>query len=252
MHTATELEVELHGLMSSYATPLTYRKLSLRSMDNTVLRQCSVQEMEVYLVDEKKYPDFYEHIHTRSDRYLGNMMYHVFKSIEQLHENNIVHGTMSLAVVNHLPKLHAFQFSRSSGIECLSKSIEWRIAQMDKVTLPTLKSIIHELKSYVSKEFLEKALVYYSQFLHQSKEERINEAVRHWKTWDIYTLALKLCNEKHRIPYLETMLHYDPKQRPTIKQCLQWYRESFNGDGTGVTCETGGTASPDETYDDLP
>lgn len=239
MRTTNELEVNIRETVKKYTSPWTFHKMSLRSMDHTQLRKCSIQEMELYLVQEEPYPDFYEHIRTRSDQYLGNMLYHVFKIIDYLHTNNIVHGSMSLVVVDRFPRLHAFQLSRWGGTECLGQSIECQLARMDKITLPALKSLLSELKYHVSHEFLEKSLVYYSQFLHQSKEERTREAIQHWRTWDIYALALRLRHEVHRIPFIEKMLHYDPRQRPSLEECIDWFTDDGIDESPDESCETG-------------
>ena len=237
----TELEIQLYECMKPHTIPWKYNKLVLRSMDHLNLRHCSVHPVEVYRVEYDSYPDLYTHLHTRSATYFGNMMYHVFKIIQQLQQQGIVHGSMSLVLYQHLPKLHDFKLSRW-GSACFSKSIECQIALLDKVTLLSIKSLLYELKPYVSNDFLENALVYYSAYLHQSQEDRYQEAIHHWKTWDVYTLGLKLLSEKHRLP-LESMLHYDPRKRPTIDECISW----FSDGATGATDETDATDATDAT-----
>lgn len=70
-------------------------------------------------------------------------------------------------------------------------------------------------------EYLDNSILYYSKLLSLSKKEIIHLCIQSWKTWDNYAAIIYLFNQGYSLsPFFLKCIHYLPKERPSIAQCL--------------------------------
>ena len=70
-------------------------------------------------------------------------------------------------------------------------------------------------------EYLDNSILYFSKLLSLSNKEIIHFCIQSWKTWDNYAAIIYLFNQGYSLsPFFLKCIHYLPKERPSIAQCL--------------------------------
>ena len=88
--------------------------------------------------------------------------------------------------------------------------------------------ILQQTNTEFRENYITNSIDYYSDLFHRlSIKEIVRLCIQSWKTWDNYATIIYLFEEGYAISdYFLKAIHYLPKERPTVQQCLAATRPS--------------------------
>ena len=181
-------------------------------------------------------------------------LYHtLLQSIQLLVQHNIVHFDIKRENIIIAEKVYIIDFGISIGMQTIYKQLlhvfyiyhiryfQWPLEvhilcyflNKGPLTQQVINTICTEFVKYnvifnittneFNQEYITKSIEYYSKLLTLSYRDIVNTCLQGWKTWDNYALMIYLYEEgftKEITPFFMKVVHYLPKERPSIEQCL--------------------------------
>jgi len=181
-------------------------------------------------------------------------LYHtLLKSIQLLVQHNIVHFDIKRENIIIADKVYLIDFGISFSMQTIFKKLlyafytyrikyfQWPLEvhilsyflNKGPLTPTSIKMICTDFVKYnvifdnstteFQDEYTNKSIEYYSKLLTLSSRDIVKSCLQGWKTWDNYALMIYLYEEgftKEITPFFMKVIHYLPKERPSIEQCL--------------------------------
>ena len=189
---------------------------------------------------------------TMPTEYDFNTLYHkLLQSIQLLIQHKIVHFDIKPGNIILSDKVYILDFNLSFSMKHIMTNLEtsfykyhpsyyfWPLevhllcyhVNHGPITLQLLTHIcnefvkhhrmLHKLSSRFVQEYIDGSIRYFSSILSLSSKEFIQTCIQSWKTWDTYAATIFMFESGYTIPPLFLKnIHYLPKERLSISQCL--------------------------------
>ena len=201
-------------------------------------------------------------------------LYHtLLKSVQILVQHNLIHFDIKRENIIIADKVYLLDFGISFSMQNIFKHLlhafytyhikyfQWPLEvhilsyflNKGPLTNSSIKMICTEFVKYnvifdnssieFQDEYTKKSIEYYSKLLTLSPRNIVKSCLQGWKTWDNYALMIYLYEEgyaKDITPFFMKVIHYLPKERPSIEECLA---ATSTATATGSSTSTASTAT---------